>query len=89
MQKLSGMYPGRAEHAILRVILGWRCFANPAVFVVGGALCDAGTPLWALISLLRGSFHENRVVGNRCNSYVGSPHRAESAILGVILAGHS
>ena len=47
-----GPSPGRAERAILGVILGvfWLI---PATFVVGELLCDVRTPLWALITLLR------------------------------------
>ena len=46
---------------------GWACFwPIQVIFVVKEPLCGVGTPSWALITLLK----ENRVVDNRCNSYL-------------------
>ena len=45
--------PGRAEHAILGVILVGRVFPIQDTFVVAEPLCDVGTFSWALITLFR------------------------------------
>ena len=63
--------PGRGERAIWGggVILIGRFLAN------SGRICGRGETLWCenpsleLSQLYLGSFDENRVVGNQCNSY--------------------
>ena len=48
--------PDRAEHAIWELFWRGLLWQIQAVFVVGGPLCDVGTPSRALIILLRGIY---------------------------------
>ena len=61
--------PDRVERAILKLILADHYFLPiQAVFVVDESICDVGAQSWALTTLLRVIFNENKAVGHRCNS---------------------
>ena len=78
--------PDRAERAILGVILAWRFLAN------SGRICGRGAALWCRNPLLssnnftQGHLIEMEWFATNVTA-VGSPDRAERAILGVILSG--
>ena len=78
--------PGRAERAILGVILAWRVFGQSRLF------CCRGGPLWCRNPLLSSNnFTQGHLMKMEWLvtdvTAVRSPGKAEHVIFGVILAG--
>ena len=78
--------PDRAEHTILGVILAWRFFGQSGHICGRGAILRCRNPLLSSSNFSKGHLMKMQWLVTDVTA-VGSPDRAEHALLWVILVG--